>query len=255
MKTWIILILSFCLASCVASKSGLAPVESKSFYATGLTYAKGGAYVVQTGDTLYSIAFRAGTNIAKLAQLNHLKEPYTIYPGQYLIVQDSNVKKSFRKNKKNVKKDLALKANSRLSSHSKKSTKKDKVVKHRVRWGWPTEGTLTKRFGQSQRLSKGIEFSGPLGMPVVAAARGEVVYAGNALRGYGNLVIIKHSDDYLSAYAHNHRILVRTKQKVKKGQHIADMGKSGVRTVKLHFEVRYHGKSVDPLKYLPPQSM
>jgi len=98
---------------------------------------------------------------------------------------------------------------------------------------------------------KGIDISGSRGQSVKAAASGRVVYAGNALRGYGNLIIIKHNDDFLSAYAHNDKILVTDQQEVKAGQEIAKMGSSGTNTVKLHFEIRYKGKSVDPIRYLP----
>jgi lipoprotein NlpD len=107
------------------------------------------------------------------------------------------------------------------------------------------------KFSNSENGNKGIDIAGQRGQSVNASANGVVVYAGNALRGYGNLVIIKHNDDYLSAYAHNDQVYVKEQQKVSVGQKIASMGSSGTSTVKLHFEIRYKGKSVDPMRYLP----
>ncbi|KKZ56255.1 murein hydrolase activator NlpD [Haemophilus haemolyticus] len=120
-----------------------------------------------------------------------------------------------------------------------------------VAWQWPTSGNIIQGFSNTDGGNKGIDISGSRGQAVKAAASGRVVYAGNALRGYGNLIIIKHNDDFLSAYAHNDKILVTDQQEVKAGQEIAKMGSSGTNTVKLHFEIRYKGKSVDPVRYLP----
>ena len=120
-----------------------------------------------------------------------------------------------------------------------------------VAWQWPTAGNVIQGFSSSDGGNKGIDISGSRGQAVKAAAAGRVVYAGNALRGYGNLIIIKHNDDFLSAYAHNDKILVSDQQEVKAGQEIAKMGSSGTNSVKLHFEIRYKGKSVDPMRYLP----
>ena len=120
-----------------------------------------------------------------------------------------------------------------------------------VAWQWPTSGNIIQGFSDTDGGNKGIDISGSRGQAVKAAASGRVVYAGNALRGYGNLIIIKHNDDFLSAYAHNDKILVTDQQEVKAGQEIAKMGSSGTNTVKLHFEIRYKGKSVDPARYLP----
>ncbi|WP_312239977.1 murein hydrolase activator NlpD [Pantoea sp.] len=118
-------------------------------------------------------------------------------------------------------------------------------------WRWPTEGKIIDNFSAAEGGNKGIDISGTRGQPVVSTASGRVVYAGNALRGYGNLIIIKHNDDYLSAYAHNDTMLVREQQEVKAGQKIATMGSTGTSSVRLHFEIRYKGKSVNPLRYLP----
>ena len=114
-------------------------------------------------------------------------------------------------------------------------------------WQWPAQGKIIEKFSNA---SKGIDISGTLGTKVVAAANGRVVYSGNALPGYGNLIIIKHNDDYLTAYAHNQTILVKEQQNVRAGEQIATMGATGTSSVRLHFEIRYKAQSVDPLKYL-----
>ncbi len=118
-------------------------------------------------------------------------------------------------------------------------------------WRWPTDGKIIDEFSAADGGNKGIDIAGTRGQPILATAPGRVVYAGSALRGYGNLIIIKHNDDYLSAYAHNDTMLVREQQEVKAGQQIATMGSTGTSSTRLHFEIRYKGKSVNPLRYLP----
>ncbi|WP_409308229.1 murein hydrolase activator NlpD [Pectobacterium sp. B1J-3] len=118
-------------------------------------------------------------------------------------------------------------------------------------WRWPTDGKVIDSFSASEGGNKGIDIAGSRGQPITSTASGRVVYAGNALRGYGNLIIIKHNDDYLSAYAHNDTMLVREQQEVTAGQQIATMGSTGTSSVRLHFEIRYKGKSVNPLRFLP----
>nr|WP_217906259.1 peptidoglycan DD-metalloendopeptidase family protein [Vibrio natriegens] len=119
------------------------------------------------------------------------------------------------------------------------------------KWLWPTEGRVIKNFSAGEQGNKGIDIAGQRGQPIVSTAAGTVVYSGNALRGYGNLIIVKHNDNYLSAYAHNDKLLVSEGQSVNSGQKIATMGSSGSKSVKLHFEIRYQGKSVNPKRYLP----
>ncbi|SIO02790.1 peptidoglycan DD-metalloendopeptidase family protein [Salinivibrio sp. ES.052] len=137
------------------------------------------------------------------------------------------------KSKKNVNKRTASSSNQQIS------------------WQWPTRGRMVSRFSSTERGNKGIDIAGQRGQGIQAAADGKVVYAGSALRGYGKLIIVKHNDDYLSAYAHNDRFYVSEGRTVKKGQKIASMGSSGANSVRLHFEIRYKGKSVNPLHYLP----
>ncbi|HWC45033.1 MAG TPA: peptidoglycan DD-metalloendopeptidase family protein, partial [Casimicrobiaceae bacterium] len=117
-------------------------------------------------------------------------------------------------------------------------------------WMWPAKGKIVTNFSETANL-KGIDIAGTAGEPVRASAPGRVVYAGNGLRGYGKLIIIKHNDTYLSAYAHNREILVKEGQQVTRGQKIAEMGNTDADQVKLHFEIRRHGKPMDPTKYLP----
>jgi lipoprotein NlpD len=118
-----------------------------------------------------------------------------------------------------------------------------------VAWIWPTSGSLIAGFDEAK--NKGLDLAGKLGDPVLAAGDGRVVYAGAGLRGYGNLVILKHNNTYLTAYAHNQTLLVKEDQTVRKGQKIAEMGQSDADRVKLHFEIRRQGKPVDPARYLP----
>jgi lipoprotein NlpD len=120
-----------------------------------------------------------------------------------------------------------------------------------IDWGWPATGKIVTSYIESTSANKGIDIAGTLGQPVLAAAAGKVVYSGSGLRGYGNLVIIKHDDTYLSAYAHNSKLLVKEGQSIVKGQKIAEMGSSDAPRVQLHFEIRKFGKPVDPSKYLP----
>ena len=120
-----------------------------------------------------------------------------------------------------------------------------------TQWMWPTTGKLLSPFSKN---SKGVKISGQAGQPILASAAGEVVYSGHGLRGYGNLIIIKHNNTFLSAYAHNSKILVKEGEAVVRGQKIAEMGSTDTDTIQLHFEIRKHGKPVDPLEYLPNPS-
>jgi lipoprotein NlpD len=122
-----------------------------------------------------------------------------------------------------------------------------------VPWAWPTSGAAIVVAGFDEQRNKGLDLAGKPGDPVLASADGRVVYAGAGLRGYGNLIILKHNNTFLSAYAHNQALMVKEDQTVRKGQKIAEMGSSDADRVKLHFEIRRQGKPVDPAKYLPPR--
>ncbi|MDP8161796.1 murein hydrolase activator NlpD [Pasteurella skyensis] len=137
------------------------------------------------------------------------------------------------------------------TSTERMTTKSVRVADSSLKWNWPTAGRVVSRFSSADGGNKGIDIKGTKGQAVKATASGRVVYAGNALQGYGNLIIIKHNDNYLSAYAHNDEMLVGEQDSVKIGQRIATMGNTGTNTTKLHFEIRYKGKSVNPMDYLP----
>lgn len=218
---------------------------------------------VQEGETLYGIAWLYGLDYQMLAQNNNLQEPFAIGVGQKLNLVKKTIKQvSLTADTKEVivktpnRKTVAQNNKSVYRSKHKSETKKvsDSILPERVkRWVWPTKGTIVGTFSTAEAGIKGIEIANAIGTPVVSAAEGKVVYSGNALRGYGNLVIIKHTDHFLSAYAHNNKILVQERDIVQAGQPIAVMGDSGTNSAKLRFEIRYNGKSLDPLKYLPKQ--
>lgn len=236
----------------------------------------GKTYEVQKGDTLFSIAWRASIDFKELARINAIGKPWKIFPRQTIQLQQQKLQPSkitaskevaetdAKKLNKNDAKTLAEKKRGeyRRSKSQQKplptagKTQQAKTVKKQYsnkikQWVWPTAGKVIAGFSNRENGNKGIDIGGKTGTRVVSAADGKVVYYGNALRGYGNLIIIKHNEDYLSAYAHNHRILVKEKDFVRAGQLIAEMGNTDSQNVKLHFEVRYRGKSVNPLKYLP----
>ncbi|WP_036251356.1 peptidoglycan DD-metalloendopeptidase family protein [Methylobacter sp. BBA5.1] len=203
-------------------------------------------YVVQKGDTLYSIGLRSGHGYQRLARWNYLVPPYTILVGQKLKLFNSGqvdkVPVEKVSNKKPVKK-------TGRSSQKKPIFSNDKKIVLKLNWQWPIEGRIIRNFTQSG--NKGIDINGKTGQKVSAAEAGKVVYSGKGLIGYGNLLIIKHNEMYLSAYANNSRLLVSEGQAIKKGQAIAYVGKTGAEQASLHFEIRKNGKSVNPLNYLP----
>lgn len=238
----------------------------------------GSSYTVQRGDTLYAIAFRAGKDVRQLAGINGIASPYTIYPGQRLKLSgplpkaSGNTKPVITKTTptKNTNKNSSSQAKSNSSVKPAKpvapknqkgyvqttaktpaKTAHPTLNRDLVQWQWPVKGKIISGFSSQQHGNKGIDIAGRDGVRVNAAASGQVVYAGNALRGYGNLVIIKHNEDYLSAYAHNRKLLVKEKQMVTAGQQIAELGSTDATDPRLHFEIRFRGSSVDPLKYLP----
>nr|WP_218171253.1 MULTISPECIES: peptidoglycan DD-metalloendopeptidase family protein [Pseudomonas] len=226
-----------------------------------------GQHVVTRGDTLFSIAFRYGWDWKALAARNNIPEPYTIHVGQ-----------AIRFDSRSNSTPTAVASTSSSASPSSKFTITRRPANGASGtattsqpaaqapaaaapmppagpapkgWAWPSNGILIGKFSSNGSLNKGIDIAGDLGQPVLAASDGSVVYAGSGLRGYGELVIIKHSDTYVSAYGHNRRLLVREGQQVKVGQTIAEMGSTGTDRVKLHFEIRRQGKPVDPLQFLP----
>jgi lipoprotein NlpD len=219
-------------------------------------------YVVEKGDTLYSIAWRYGLDHLQLAAANGIYSPYTIYPGQKIDVRNvatrqpaTTVYPVTSTTPVTVSKPTPVVSNPVVVTRPiVVDSPVAPVVTEPVltgKWNWPSNGSLLAQFSTKEPINKGIDLAGSMGEPVKAAAAGTVVYAGEGLRGYGNLVIIKHDDTYLSAYAHASRILVREKDVIKAGQTIAETGSTGTDRVKLHFEIRKNGNPVDPLLYLP----
>lgn len=255
-----------------------APVSDRSL--STASQPRPDTYVVRKGDTLYSIAFRYGLDYRALAAQNGISRSYSIYPGQRLKLKSN----SPSANSESIVRDASIKApspvitSSRKSQQAKPSIKNDtnrtakpvvekpkpanpkpapvrktSVVKAAgpIVWQWPASGRVIASFKTKGKVNKGINLAGSLGSPVKASANGRVVYAGNGLLGYGNLVIVEHSQQYLSAYAHNSRVLVKENDMVKSGQKIAEMGRSGADRVMLHFEIRRDGKPINPLRFLP----
>ena len=207
-------------------------------------------YKVKEGDTLYSIGWRYGQDANKIAEWNKLKTPYVIHQGQILRIAappsypDAPLFKPLKPEISSAQRQERV----ATSSPQKPLTK---ITSGPVSWGWPAGGKLISTFSVKQIDHKGINIAGKKGEPIRAAALGKVVYSGSGLSSYGNLLIIKHNEHYLSAYAHNDKLLVKEGESVSKGQQVATMGATGSDKVMLHFEVRYKGNPVDPLKYLP----
>ena len=189
-----------------------------------------GYHIVERGDTLYSISWRYGLDAKKIARWNGIARPYTIYPGQRLrLGPGASTSKSAAK-------------------QPKKQQRKVVAAKSPGHWRWPVKGKVITKFS---RDNNGIDIQAKEGTVIKAASAGKVVYAGSGLRGYGNLLIIKHNATYFSAYAHSRRLLVSEGAQVKVGEKIAEVGSTGTDRTKLHFEIRKDGNPVNPLKYLP----
>jgi lipoprotein NlpD len=271
------------LSACSSSVRVLAPVEDRA--ATGRTptvspspittasvdaakpiagsdnAVKPGQYIVQKGDTLTRIGLDHGQSWRDLARWNQLSNPDAIEVGQVLRVSppDGAVETpgvvvrpiahtgTSASSVSSPKPEAAAPVNA--ASQSTTTTTSPSVNDEGLGFIWPANGTLIAGFDEAK--NKGLDIAGKAGDAIVAAADGQVVYAGAGLRGYGNLIILKHNNTFLTAYAHNQALLVKEDQKVRKGQKIAEMGKSDADRVKLHFEVRRQGKPVDPAKLLP----
>jgi lipoprotein NlpD len=202
----------------------------------------------EKGDTLYGISKRYGVSVERLAQLNQLKKPYVIKPGQTIFLKP--LKTETRPTVKVAEKSKVqpVKTSPTVSSNTQSQTIS---WPKSVRWQRPASGKIVKKFSRWRNDAKGIDIEGKLGDTIVASADGKVVYSGNGLISYGNLIIIKHNKSFLSAYAYNRKLLVKEGDMVKAGQKIAEMGRKDKLSPRLHFEIRKNGKPVDPLKYLP----
>lgn len=240
------------------------------------------SYIVQKGDTLYSIAFNYGFDYHDLAEMNGIKDPGVISIGQEIRLFPNRagaaaavapvpvkpINNLVKDQPRVVEYPYSAAAMAQIDKVQEQSAPAATVVAKAPQaasagngsddvvdvpvpgWSLPATGKLIGQFSESDNR-KGIDIAGKLGQPVMASADGKVVYSGSGLRGYGKLIIIKHNNTYLSAYAHNEKILVKEGQKVSRGQKIALMGSTDASQVELHFEVRRFGKPVDPAKYLP----
>ncbi len=248
-------------------------------------------YVVKPGDTLFSIAWYYSKDHKELAKINGIRnntiypgqklklksiqnqlyfdsdsliaalnEEVLNQPVSGVIIKapgaasdkpDIKQARISVRNATQSKKPRVSKIQKIRSSSSRVARRAQTNHNNSLNWIWPTDGKILSRFSSKINASRGLDIAGAKGQPVRASAPGKVVYEGNGLKGYGNLVIIKHNNDYLSAYAHNDKVYVSENEVVKAGQRIADIGSSGTKSEKLHFEIRYKGKPVDPLNYLP----
>ena len=215
--------------------------------------------IVQPGETLYVLAWEAGIDYRVIARANGLKHPYRVVPGQRIRISTlgdqthgaprprkvivSTVRaKSFKSTR--LKPDKGTNESDNPPANAEKTQRT---------WLWPAQGKVLRRF-TSREESNGIEIGGKEGTLIRASANGKVVYAGSGLRGYGNLLILKHDNQFLSAYAHNRRLLVKENDTIVAGMEIAEMGKKNSGRPRLHFEIRKNGKPVDPLNYLPARA-
>jgi lipoprotein NlpD len=222
---------------------------------------KPGYYTVKPGDTLIRIGLDHGQGVKDIARWSGVENPNRIEVGQVLRVEPPLVSGVVTKPVALANVTPIATAPLRTASADKPSTTASLPIsassapvvaanaEEEMGWIWPTNGVVLAGFDEIK--NKGLDIGGTAGDPVLAAADGRVVYVGAGLRGYGNLIILKHNNTYLTAYAHNQTLLIKEDQSVRKGQKIAEMGSSDTDRVKLHFEVRRQGKPVDPAKYLP----
>ena len=194
-------------------------------------------HIVRRGETLYSIAFRYGKSPSELSRWNRLGDGSLIHPGQVLRLKPPAGGGST--------------ASTRSSSRPAPRPLPKIPAQPSPKWAWPTPGMINVQFGAKPGPGTGVLINGRAGQPIVAAASGRVVYAGSGLIGYGQLIILKHNDTYLSAYGYTSSLLVKEGQDVKQGQRIATMGEGPERKPRLHFEIRRNGEPVNPRQYLP----
>lgn len=271
------------LALAACSYHPPAPVEEHSTAIVTRQLTDDGSYYVRKGDTLYAIAFSYGLDTQDVAKWNGISSPYTIYPGQKLqlsaprnsnrkstgsdVVQISAVKPPAQTTTRPVTRPVEKEAEKSAPITVKPEETPQKTSEKTVSgntpesqakgsagptsWQWPTNGRIRRGYVSGNPARNGLDIAGKEGQPVTAAAAGEVVYSGNGLIGYGELIIIKHSETMLSAYAHNKVRLAHEGERVTDGQKIAEMGRNSSDEPNLHFEIRLNGKPVNPLNYLP----
>ncbi len=248
----------------VVERSGAPPARTESATSAPATpkAPAEGVHTVTRGDTLYSIALRYGVDVRELARWNGISDTSVLSIGQTLrltppagVATVTPVAPAGTTEVHPLPAPGVAEAGPPVApaavppAITKPEPVKPAPVESTVNWLWPAPGKVIETFDETH--NKGIDIAGNEGDPVLAAADGDVVYVGSALRGYGNLVIVKHNEEFISAYAHNRQILVKQGQGVKRGQRIAEIGRTDADRTKLHFEVRRQGKPVDPLRYLP----
>ncbi|GAB4359341.1 MAG: peptidoglycan DD-metalloendopeptidase family protein [Gammaproteobacteria bacterium] len=242
---WLVLCFSFyALAGC----SSLYRWESS--HASGVRIEEGGHsyYIVEEGDTLYSIAFQAGKDYRQIAAWNGIGWPYRIYPSQKLRLSPPPKSPPVNRRKPAPRKS----SRSDRSAGGSDTRREARIATSTsVRWQWPVYGPILNNYSKKGNGRNGMSIGGRLGEPVRAAAAGRVVYSGSGLRGYGKLIIIKHNDVYLSAYGHNRKLLVKEGETLQAGQVIAELGDTDADRPMLHFEIRRDGEPVDPRRLLP----
>ncbi len=224
-----------------------------------------GLHKVYRGDTLFGIAFKYGLDYRTLASWNGISPPYTIYPDQVLRLRPpasttTAATRGIPKPSSSTRSDNSTPparqpepapAAKPPPAKAPATPPPKAVAPGASTWAWPIQGRLLRTFKAGDPTRNGIDIVGQEGSPVLASSSGEVVYSGNGLIGYGELVIIKHDERMLSAYAHNRRRLVAEGETIRQGQKIAEVGRNDRNETVLHFEIRRDGKPVDPLQYLP----
>ncbi|MDH3416153.1 MAG: peptidoglycan DD-metalloendopeptidase family protein [Gammaproteobacteria bacterium] len=196
-------------------------------------------HIVRSGETLYSIAWRYGKNPADVARWNRLGSGSLIHPGQVILLSPPAGGVSQPSQPSQTAQRRSTKPLPKIPAQAPPP------------WVWPTRGRINVAYGGKPGTGTGVLINGRIGQPIQAAASGRVVYAGSGLIGYGQLIIIKHNDTYLSAYGYNASLLVKEGDKIRKGQRIATMGEGPERKARLHFEIRRNGNPVNPRQYLP----
>ena len=251
LRAGVLVLLLLTLAACGRSTVVRSPSAGTTVSTTAGKGQPGASMVVRRGDTLYSIARSHGVAVADVARWNGLQPPYTIYPGQRLALGSGTGGKAAASGTATATATAKTPPASTGTAPAPAPRPVAAAVASNVRWQWPAQGVMLSRYVEGNATRQGIDIGGSSGQAVNATADGVVVYSGAGLVGYGELIIVKHTDQWLSAYGHNRKRLVSEGQAVKAGQQIAEMGRTGTDRDKLHFEIRYNGKPVDPLLYLP----
>lgn len=280
-RVWLAAALALLVAGC--SSTHRAPVVNREHgFRASVPSKTGNYYWVRPGDTLYAIAWQAGLDYKDLAAWNRLSDPDRIHVGQRLRLRPPPLRPATPARRPpppktrppgRIPKPAATRVDSGRSPVSTPAlrpapgpkpsdkpqprpaepspTKTPASSNRRLAWSWPTTGRVVERFSASDRTRNGVKIAGQSGQPILAAEAGKIVYSGSGLIGYGQLIIIKHNKNYLSAYGHNRKILVKEGDQVARGERIAEMGKPPDDQPLLHFEIRRQGTPVDPLRLLP----